>query len=475
MNNQVSFNHGFLWRICLIAALGGLLFGYDYVVIGGAKPFYEAYFSINASPAQQGWVMSCALLGCLFGVMLSGSLADIFGRKKLLILAAVLFVASGVGVAVANSLTVFVIFRIVGGMGIGLASGLSPMFIAEVSPKEYRGRFVSFNQLTIVIGILASQIVNYFIFLYGSRFDAGSVEIAASWNGLMGWRWMFGAGTFPAVLFFVFMFFVPESPKWLVQKGKTKRAKDILARIGGEEYADAELAGMEADIKRIESERNAAQQAPSRFSELFSPKMLPILALGVFLAVFQQWCGINVIFNYAEEVFTSAGYRINGLMFNIVITGMINLVFTFVAIATVDRWGRRPLMLFGAGGLAAIYGMLGYGYYIHTTGPLMLVLVLCAIACFAMTLGPMVWVVLSEIYPTRIRGAAMSIAVASLWIACAVLNYTFPILNNLLGAHGTFWVYGIICLVSVFVIYFTLPETKGKTLEEIEEVFFGRK
>ncbi|GHT47675.1 MFS transporter [Planctomycetales bacterium] len=474
MNNQVSFNHGFLWRICLIAALGGLLFGYDFVVIGGAKPFYEAYFSINTIPTLQGWVMSCALLGCLFGVMLSGSLADIFGRKKLLLLAAVLFVVSGVGVAVADSLTVFVIFRIVGGMGIGLASGLSPMFIAEVSPKEYRGRFVSFNQLTIVIGILASQIVNYFI-ARTVPLDFGPDEIAASWNGQMGWRWMFGAGTFPAVAFLVLMFFVPESPKWLVQKGKTKRAKDILARIGGETYAETELAGMEADIKRTESERNAAQQTSNCFAELLSPKMLPILALGVFLAVFQQWCGINVIFNYAEEVFKSAGYHINGLMFNIVITGIINLVFTFVAIVTVDRWGRRPLMLFGAGGLAAIYGILGYGYYIQMTGPLMLVLVLCACACFAMTLGPMVWVILSEIYPTRIRGAAMSVAVASLWIACAVLSYTFPILNSELGASGTFWVYGGICLVSAFVIYFSLPETKGKTLEEIEAVLFGGK
>ncbi|GHT12585.1 MFS transporter [Planctomycetales bacterium] len=474
MSNQVSFNHGFLWRICLIAALGGLLFGYDFVVIGGAKPFYEAYFRINTIPALQGWVMSCALLGCLFGVMLSGSLADIFGRKKLLLLAAVLFVVSGIGVAVANSLTVFVIFRIVGGMGIGLASGLSPMFIAEVSPKEYRGRFVSFNQLTIVIGILASQIVNYFI-ARTVPLDFGPAEIAASWNGLMGWRWMFGAGTFPAVAFLVLMFFVPESPKWLVSKGQTKRAKDILTRIGGYTYAETELAGMEADIKRTESERNAALQTSNRFSELLSPKMLPILALGVFLAVFQQWCGINVIFNYAEEVFKSAGYHINGLMFNIVITGIINLVFTFVAIVTVDRWGRRPLMLFGAGGLAAIYGILGYGYYIQMTGPLMLVLVLCACACFAMTLGPMVWVILSEIYPTRIRGAAMSVAVASLWIACAVLSYTFPILNSELGASGTFWVYGGICLVSAFVIYFSLPETKGKTLEEIEAVLFGGK
>ena len=454
----------FLYRICLIAALGGLLFGYDYVVIGGAKPFYEAHFGIFDQPLLQGWAMSSALVGCLCGVLISGSMADRFGRKKLLILAAVLFTVSAVGTALADSLSVFCIYRIISGGGIGLASGLSPMFIAEVSPKEYRGRFVSLNQLTIVIGILLAQIINFAI-ARPVPLDFSPLEIAASWNGQIGWRWMFGAGTFPAILFLILMFFIPESPRWLVKNGNPDKARSILARIGNGDYAQREL-------EEIQQTINTDAVGKVRFSELLERKMIPVLALGVFLAVFQQWCGINVIFNYAEEVFTAAGYHISGMMFNIVITGIINLVFTFAAILTVDRWGRRPLMLIGAGGLAIIYGILGFGYYIHLTGPIMLILVLIAIACYAMTLGPMVWVIIAEIFPNRIRGAAVSIAVAALWIACTILNFTFPLLNAAFGSHGTFWIYGIICVLSLALIFRYLPETKGKSLEEIESEVF---
>jgi len=454
----------FLYRICSIAALGGLLFGYDYVVIGGAKPFYEAYFGIHDQPWLQGWVMSIALVGCLGGALISGSLADRFGRKKLLILAAVLFTITAVGTAMADSLTAFCLYRIVGGCGIGMASALSPMYIAEVSPREYRGRFVSLNQLTIVIGILLAQIVNFTI-AREVPLDFGPTEIAASWNGLMGWRWMFGAGTVPAALFLILAFFIPESPRWLVKNGNPEAARSILARIRDDDYAQREL-------EEIQQTIDADTQGKVRFSELLERKMIPVLALGVFLAVFQQWCGINVIFNYAEEVFTAAGYHISGMMFNIVITGISNLVFTFVAIMTVDRWGRRPLMLIGAGGLALIYGILGYGYYVHLTGLAMLALVLSATACFAMTLGPMVWVIIAEIFPNRIRGAAVSVAVAYLWIACTILNFTFPLLNAACGAHGTFWIYGTICVLSFAAIFRYLPETKGKSLEEIESGFF---
>jgi len=464
MEKKSDFNYTFLWRICLVAALGGLLFGYDYVVIGGAKPFYEAYFGISSHPWLQGWAMSSALLGCLGGAVISGIMSDFFGRKKLLILAAILFTVSAVGTALANSLSSFCLFRIIGGGGIGLASVLSPMFIAEVSPKIYRGRLVSVNQLTIVIGVLIAQIVNFAI-AREVPLEFGPLEIAESWNGLMGWRWMFGAGVFPAIVFLILTFSIPESPRWLVKKGDPETARSVLHRIGGEDHATAELIDIEETISENE-------KGKVHFSELLSRKMLPVLGLGVFLAVFQQWCGHNVIFNYAEEVFTSAGYHINDMMFNIVITGIINLLFTFIAILTVDRWGRRPLMLFGAGGLAVMYGTLGYGYFINLTGPVMLVLVLCAIACFAMTLGPMVWVIISEIFPNRIRGAAVSVTVATLWIACMILNLTFPVLNSLLGAYGTFWIYSGICALSLFVIYRFLPETKGKSLEEIEAKFF---
>ena len=509
IDNNVTINQAFLWRICAVAAMGGLLFGYDLLVIGGAKPFYEAYFGIYNHPWMQGWVMSSAVVGCLIGVMLAGMLADAFGRKKLLILAAAMFTATAIGMALAHSLTTFCIFRIVGGMGIGLASALSPMFIAEVSPKQYRGRFVSFNQLTIVIGILSAQVVNLMIADYVAHqftppeitaslttvedearvtinaaklAGAGDQEIdliqqesnkqrasilLETWNGRWGWRCMFGAGVFPAFVFLFLLFFVPESPRWLVKNGKSAQARAILANVGGEEYADAE-------IRDIAQTIDADTQGRVRFSDLLDRRILPILSFGIFLAVFQQWCGLNVFLLYAEEVFRSAGYNISGLMFNIVITGFINLVFTFIAIATIDRWGRRPLMLIGAGGMAMIHAMLGYCFFIGMTGPLMLVLVLACIGCFAMTLGPTMWVILAEIFPNRIRGAAMSVAIAALWMANLILTQTFPILNSALKAHGTFWIYGSICAVSFVVILLKLPETKGKSLEEIEKEFYGK-
>jgi SP family sugar porter-like MFS transporter len=334
------------------------------------------------------------------------------------------------------------------------------MYIAEISPAKMRGRFVSINQLTIVIGILAAQLTN--LLIAQEVPDDASVEfIRESWNGESGWRWMFAAETIPAVTFFLLMFFVPESPRWLVKNGRRDQARRILARVGGDDYAETETQEIAATLSEDEVAR-------VRFSDLAERKLLRIVALGVFLAVFQQWCGINVIFNYAQEVFQAAGYEVSDLMFGIVITGIVNLLFTFIAIFSVDRLGRRPLMLFGAAGLTGIYAVLGAGYYLEIKGPLMLVLVVSAIACYAMSLAPITWVVISEIFPNRIRGAAMSVAVLSLWLACTALTFTFPLLNQALGAHGTFWLYGLICAISFVVIWRRLPETKGRSLEEIE-------
>jgi SP family sugar porter-like MFS transporter len=451
---------GFIWLICLVAAMGGLLFGYDWVVIGGAKPFYEPFFNITDDPTLQGWAMSSALVGCLFGAIASGALTDRFGRKRLLAWAGFLFTLSAIGTAAAWDFTSFNVFRWIGGVGIGLASNLSPMYIAEMSPAEVRGRFVSINQLTIVIGILAAQIVNLLI---AERMPADTtVEmIRQSWNGQIGWRWMFGAETVPAAVFFLLMFFVPESPRWLVKYGRNDEAESILRRVGGADYARAEVDDIRATI-------SGEEVAQVRFADLFEPRLLKIVGLGVFLAVFQQWCGINVIFNYAQEVFQAAGYRVGDILLNIVITGVVNLAFTFVAIFTVDRFGRRGLMLIGAAGLAGIYAVLGAGYYLQSTGVHMLVLVVTAIACYAMSLAPVTWVVISEIFPNRIRGAAMSVAVFSLWVGCTALTFTFPHLKRGLGAHGAFWLYGAICVLGFLVILLKLPETKGKSLEQIE-------
>lgn len=464
--SRQSYNRLFLWRVCLIAAMGGLLFGYDWVVIGGAKPFYEAYFRITDRPVVQGFCMSSALLGCLVGAAVAGAVSDRYGRRGPLIAAGVLFTATGVGTALAWDLVSFNLARWIGGVGIGLASNLSPMYIAEVSPAETRGRFVSVNQLTIVVGILAAQIVNWLI---ARPVPAGvdPVQLGASWNGLVGWRWMFAAEGVPAVLFLVLMLVVPESPRWLVKFGRYDAARAVLEQVGGLSYAEAELADIRETISREET-------GHVRVRDLFEPGLFRILSLGVVLAVFQQWCGINVIFNYAQEVFAAAGYGVSEVLFSIVITGAVNLVFTFVAIATVDRWGRRPLMLVGAGGLAVLYALLGTGYAIGSRGPHMLGIVVAAIACYAMSLAPVTWVVISEIFPNRIRGTAMSVAVFALWAACTVLTLTFPVLNHRLGAHGTFWLYGAICLAGFAYIYRYLPETKGKSLEDLERQLVGR-
>ena len=450
-------NSVYLLLISMVSALGGLLFGYDFVVIGGAKPFYEVYFGITGSAVMQGWVMGSAILGCLLGVTVSGTLSDRLGRKPLMTAAAIIFIVAAIGTGAISHVAWFIVYRIIGGIGIGIASNLSPMYIAEVSPTHVRGRFVSINQLTIVLGILSAQVVNWLI----ADPVASGEDILASWNGQQGWRWMFWACAVPAVLFFIAIFFIPESPRWLAKRLRYDSAEAIFARIGGNDYARNEMSEIRATIQ------TARQKA--QFRMLFEGRMPKILFIGIVIAVFQQWCGINVIFNYAQEVFAAAGYEVTDILFNIVITGITNVIFTFVGMYTVDRLGRRALLLFGAAGLGCVYTILGACYYFQITGIAVLCLVVMALACFAMTLGPVVWVVLSEIFPTHIRGMAMAVATFSLWAGCFVLTYTFPLLNKGLGAYGTFWLYGVICILGFIFVQMTLHETKGKSLEEIEK------
>ena len=453
-----TFRSAYLWLACSAGALGGLLFGYDWVVIGGAKPFYELYFHLD-SPSIEGWAMSCALIGCLVGAVSSGGLSNRFGRKRLLTLAALVFAISSLGTGLVAHFSAFVAWRMLGGYAIGLASGISPMYISEISPAHLRGRLVSLNQLAIVIGILLAQVVNWLI---ARPVPPGATahEILVSWNGQWGWRWMFAVTAIPSLLFLTATFLVPESPRWLAAKGRNQQALLVLERLSGRAYAEHVLEDFAA--------ASLSESHNSLFAELSSPGMATVLFLGVALAVLQQWCGINVIFNYAQEIFAAAGYQISGILFNIVITGVVSLVFTLVALATIDRYGRRFLLLFGVSGLALIYTVLGTFYRLHVQGMPMLVLVLAAMACYSMSLAPVVWVVIAEIFPNRIRGGAMSIAVTALWTACFVLTYTFPSLNAALGTSGVFWTYAAICIAGLLLIYFRLPETKGKTLEEIE-------
>ena len=426
-------NRRFIYFICLVSAMGGLLFGYDWVVIGGAKPFYELYFGIGDSPLMQGVAMTTALVGCLAGAMVAGAAADRYGRKPLLTVAAVLFTVSAIATGLFNDFTLFNVARFVGGIGIGVASALSPVYIAEVSPKEIRGRMVSMNQMAIVIGILAAQIVNMLL-----AKDTGVAESQA-WNREWGWRWMFWAETLPAALFLVMSFMIPESPVF-VQLKKARGSDRMKER--------SEQAGLK---------------------ELLQPKYSRMLLLGLIVAVFQQWCGTNVIFNYAQEIFTGAGFDVDGMFINIVITGIANVIFTLVALYVIERWGRRTLILIGAGGLGLIYLTLGTCYYMQVTGVMMVALVVAAISVYAMTLGPVTWTLLAEIFPNRIRGVAMGVCTFALWVGCCTLTFSFPSMNASLGSSGTFWAYSLICVSAFVYLWRNCPETKGKSLEELEK------
>lgn len=448
----------YLWTLCLVSAMGGLLFGYDWVVIGGAKIFYEPFFGLGGAASLRGWAMSCALVGCLAGALLSGAWSDRYGRKRMLLLAALLFTVSAVGTGVADRFGWFVVARIVGGLGIGIASNVSPVYIAEVTPARLRGRFVSINQLTTVLGILLAQVVNWRI---GEHFTGAAGGALTPESVEWAWRWMLWAAAVPALVFLVLALFVPESPRWSALRGRTEAARRVLTRIGGERYATETL----ASLSQLSAGAGSAGGAGWR---ALKPGLGGVLLVGIVLAVFQQWCGLNVVFNYAHEVFSAAGYAVSDILMNIVVTGVTNVVFTFVAIRTVDRWGRRALMLFGSASLAVIYAVLGACYWAGVSGVFMLALVVLAIACYAMSLAPVTWVVLSEIFPARVRGAAMAVSTFFLWAASFVLTYTFPSLNEAVGAAGAFWLYGAICVAGFLFIRARLPETKGKTLEELE-------
>lgn len=419
----------YLLFICSVSAMGGLLFGYDWVVIGGAKPFYELFFGISQSPFMQGVAMTTALVGCLVGAMVAGALADRYGRKPLLSTAAVLFTVSALATGYFDDFVMFNIARFIGGVGIGVASALSPMYIAEVSPAHIRGRMVSLNQMTIVLGILGAQIVN--MLLARDTTD----PVSQAWNLEWGWRWMFWAETLPAALFLVMSFFIPESPVYLSLKGS----------------------------KGLKGSSEAGLR------ELFTPRYSRVLLLGLIIAVFQQWCGTNVIFNYAQEIFVGAGFNVDGMFINIVITGIANVLFTFVALYTIEKWGRRTLMLIGAGGLGIIYAILGTCYFVGMTGVLMVALVVAAISCYAMTLGPVTWTLLAEIFPHRVRGIAMATCTFALWVGCCTLTFFFPPMNATLGTYGSFWVYAAICICTFVFLLRRCPETKGKSLEQLEK------
>ncbi len=468
MDQSIKYNQTYIWLISMTAALGGFLFGYDWVVIGGAKPFYEPFFNIT-SPSDQGWGTSSALVGCMAGAILCIGLSDKLGRKRLLIFSGLLFSVSAIGTAVADTFWWFNFYRIVGGVAMGIALNLSPLYISELAPPEKRGRLVTINQFLVMLGVLLAQIANWQISLLDTDLaeNADFAAIAASWSGQEGWRWMFGAETIPAMLFFILMFFVPESTRWLIKNNQQEKAYRVLTKIGGETYA-------KASISETLSTLSEGDLGEVNFRKLLKKNVVKLLALGIFLAFLQQWSGINVVIYYAADIFQAAGFTLKQMMLNIVVIGGVMVASIFVTFATVDKYGRKSILLVCLAAMTMLYAGLGYSFYADLGGTPVVVLVLLNVMFYSISLAPLLWVVLSEIFPTRVRGAAISIGALAHWIGNFTLTYSFPAIKENLGWANNFWLYGVICGVGFLVIWWILPETKEKSLEEIERELGGK-
>ncbi|MFD1144658.1 sugar porter family MFS transporter [Larkinella insperata] len=441
-----GLNTNYIFGIAFISALGGYLFGFDFAVISGALPFLRTNFGLTAW--WEGFLTGSLALGCMVGCLLAGNLADRYGRKPGLTIAALIFALSSLGMAFSGTLSVFIAMRFVAGIGVGMASTLSPLYIAEISPAEVRGRNVSINQLTIVIGILVTNLVNY------SLADSGPDA----------WRWMFGLGAVPSLGFLVGVFWLPESPRWLVQTGRVGEGETILRRIGGEAF-------VQQTVTAINRTKETSDKAS--YAMLWEKSVRPAVFVGMGLAVLQQLCGINVVFNYTSTIFETVGANLDRQLFETVAIGIVNLVFTLVAMWQVDKLGRKPLMLIGTLGLAVLYVVIATLLKTGASSGLLSVFVLLAISVYATSLAPITWVLISEIFPNRVRGLALSVAVLALWGSYFVLVFTFPILAEWLGTYGPFWLYALICLLGFWFVRNKVQETKGRTLEELEGTFVG--
>ena len=439
IQQKYKFNSSYILRISFISALGGYLFGFDFAVIAGALPFLQKQFML--SPYWEGFATGSLALGAIIGCLIAERVSDKYGRRPGLMLAALIFALSSLFMAFSPTRDIFIAARFFAGIGVGMASMLSPMYIAEISPAHVRGRMVAVNQLTIVLGILITNLVNYTLRNTGE--DA--------------WRWMFGLGIIPSGLFLAGAYFLPESPRWLLSSGRKTQAVSVLQKIGDTSFVNASVADIVESLKDI---------TKVNYRSLFQKTFLPVLILGIGLAVFQQLCGINTVFNYAPKIFESIGASQDDQLLQTVFIGGVNLVFTILAMLLVDKVGRKPLMLIGAAGLAILYiivvQMLGASSA-HVSWFL-----LAAIGVYAMSLAPVTWVLISEIFPTKIRAAGMSVAIIGLWAAYFVLVFTFPILFEWLK-DDTFYIYSVVCVLGFFFVLFKVKETKGKTLEELEQ------
>lgn len=435
-----NYNSTYIIGISFISALGGYLFGFDFAVIAGALPFLQQQFGLDAY--WEGFATGSLALGAIIGCLIAGNIADKFGRKKGLLVAAALFFVSSLCMAFSANKDIFIASRFLAGIGVGMASMLSPMYIAEVAPADVRGRMVAINQLTIVTGILITNIINYSLRNIGP--DA--------------WRWMFGLGTIPSGLFFIGALALPESPRWLVNVSRKDEALKVLRKIGNNVFAETTLTSIQSSLTGHTKQGYAAA---------FKKGVLPAGMIGIGLAVFQQLCGINVVFNYTPRIFQSIGVSQDNQLLQTVFIGIVNLVFTILAMLLVDKLGRKPLMLIGAAGLCILYIIVVRMLAAGSTSVSWFLL--SSIGVYAMSLAPVTWVLISEIFPNKVRGVAISVAVLSLWVAYFILVFTFPVLFDKLG-DKTFYIYSAICFLGFVFVYFKVKETKGKTLEELEMV-----
>ncbi|MBC3784639.1 sugar porter family MFS transporter [Spirosoma utsteinense] len=444
--SKSGVNTGYIFGIAFISAMGGYLFGFDFAVISGALPFLRTVFGLNAW--WEGFLTGSLALGCMAGCLLAGNMADRYGRRPGLMVAALIFAISSLGLAFSTNLSMFIAMRFAAGIGVGMASTLSPLYIAEISPANVRGRNVSINQLTIVVGILITNLINYTL----------------ADNGPDAWRWMFGLGVVPSIAFFVGVIWLPESPRWLVQSGRVSEGEAILLRIGGQDFVTSTVRAVQQSMTQTEK---------SSYATLLEKSVRPAVMVGIGLAVLQQLCGINVVFNYTSTIFETTGANLDRQLFETVAIGVVNLVFTLVAMWQVDRLGRKPLMLIGTLSLSFLYIIIALLLKNEASSGLLSIFVLLAISVYATSLAPITWVLISEIFPNRVRGVASSVAILALWGSYFILVFTFPVLAEQLGTYGPFWLYSAICLLGFWFVYRHVRETKGKTLEELEGTFLA--
>lgn len=464
-------NSKYLVKLTLVATLGGLLFGYDTAVVSGTVSALESFFilpfGLNEIDANSrlGFIVSSALIGCIIGGAFGGIVSKRLGRKNGLILAALLFLLSALGSAMPEMfftsigkadhsfIYIFILYRIVGGIGVGLASMLSPLYIAEIAPAQIRGRLVSMNQFAIIFGMLVVYFVNYYIAKQGDD----------SWLNTVGWRWMFASEAIPAGLFLLMLFLVPDTPRSLVLKSRPDKALNVLIKVNGPQEGKKILGEIQNTVV-------------SHSSKLFSFGAA-VIVIGVLISIFQQFVGINVVLYYAPEIFKNMGAGTDFALLQTIIVGTVNLLFTVLAILTVDKFGRKPLMIIGALGMAISMFALGATFSLQSIGIIALICMLVYVASFAMSWGPVAWVMLSEIFPNKIRGRALALAVAAQWISNFLVSWTFPLMDKnsyLLEKfnHGfAYWIYGLMGVLAMVFVWKFVPETKGKTLEEMEKIW----